>query len=59
MTILIASLGAVVTLISPSLLAMSRLLRTRRTLSQFWSFKIRRPTFLSYIRSADLLITRL
>ena len=32
---------------------------SRRTLSQFWSFKIRRTTFLNYIKFADLLILRL
>ena len=31
----------------------------RRTLSQFWSFKIRRTTFLNYLKFANLLITRL
>ena len=32
---------------------------SRRTLLQFWSFKIRHSTLLSYIRFADLLILRL
>ena len=32
---------------------------TRRTLSQFWSFKIRRTTFPNLIKFADLLIRRL
>ena len=31
----------------------------RRNFSQFWSFKIRRTTFLNYIRLANLLIVRL
>ena len=35
------------------------LVRSRQTLSQFWSFKIRRTTFLNYINYADLLIFRL
>ena len=32
---------------------------TRRTLSQFWCFKIRRTTFLKYIKFLDLLMLRL
>ena len=32
---------------------------TRRTLSQFWSLKIRRTTLLNYIVFADLLMLRL
>ena len=32
---------------------------TRRTISQFYSFKIRRTTFLNNIKFSDLLILRL
>ena len=32
---------------------------SRRTLSQIWGFKIRRTTFLNYVKFADLLILRL
>ena len=32
---------------------------TRRTLTQFWSFKIRRTKLLNYVKFADLLILRL
>ena len=32
---------------------------TRRTLSQYWNFKISRTTFLNYMKPADLLILRL
>ena len=35
------------------------LFSTRRTLSQFWSFKIHRAAFLNYIKLAGLLTTRL
>ena len=32
---------------------------TRRTLSQFWSSKIRLTTYLNYVKFADLLTLRL
>ena len=35
------------------------LVSARRTLSQFWNFKIRGTTFLDYMKFADLLILRL
>ena len=36
-----------------------QLIASRRTLSQFWSFKIRHTTFLNYIKFVNLLIKRL
>ena len=36
----------------------SAITATRPTLSQYWSFKIRRTTFLKYMKFADLLIVR-